>query len=93
MDGLPLFGGSQLAVNATFVSALHANGQAPRGAAQEDGAALITARRRKERRYPGWGQVPARGWSSLAWKWRKMVSGDTDLPQAAGTREGPFRRV
>ena len=24
---------------------------------------------------------------------RKMVSGDTDLPQAAGTREGPFRRV
>ena len=51
VDGLPLFGGSQLAVDATLVSALHANGQARR-AAQEDGAALITARRRKERRYP-----------------------------------------
>ena len=52
VDGLPFFGGSQLAVDATLVSALHANGQARRGAAQEDGAALITARRRKERRYP-----------------------------------------
>ena len=52
VDGLPLFGGSQLVVDATLVSALHANGQARRGAAQEDGAALITARRRKERRHP-----------------------------------------
>ena len=52
VDGLPLFGGSQLAVDATLVSALHVNGQARRGAAQEDGAALTIARRRKERRYP-----------------------------------------
>ena len=41
-----------MAVDATLVSALHANGQARRGAAQVDGAALTVARRRKERRYP-----------------------------------------
>ena len=52
VDGLRLFGGSQLVVDATLVSALHANGPARRGAVQEDGAALTIARWRKERRYP-----------------------------------------
>ena len=52
MDGVPFSGGSQLAVDATLVSVLHANGQARRGAVEEDGAALTIARRRKERRCP-----------------------------------------
>ena len=41
--------GDQLAVDTTIVSTLHANGEARR--AHEDGAALIAARRVKERRY------------------------------------------
>ena len=52
VDGLPLFAGAQLAVDTTLVSALHANGEPHRGAAAEDGVALVAARRRKERTYP-----------------------------------------
>ena len=51
-DGLPLFGGAQLAVDATLVSALKSDGTARRRAAQFDGVALLEARRRKERTYP-----------------------------------------
>ena len=52
VDGLPLFGGAQLAIDATIVSPLRGDGSARRGAAGEDGVALTAARRRKERRYP-----------------------------------------
>ena len=48
VDGLSLFGGVQLAVDTTVVSALHANGEARRNAARRDGVALEAARRRKE---------------------------------------------
>ena len=48
VDGLPLFGGVQLAVDTTLVSTLNAH----RGTADRDGAVLETARRRKQRRYP-----------------------------------------
>ena len=48
-DGLPLFGGAQLAVDTTLVWPLHADGS--RHAADSDGAVLATARRRKERTY------------------------------------------
>ena len=58
VHGLPLFGGVQLAVDITMVSALHANGEARRGAARTDGVALAAARRRKERTYP---ELTARG--------------------------------
>ena len=51
-DGLPLFHGAQLAVDATLVSALHTSGEPRPRAAGNDGAALQTARRRKERTYP-----------------------------------------
>ena len=51
VDGLPLFSGRQLAVDATLVGALHADGGARPRAANEDGAALVAARRRKERTY------------------------------------------
>ena len=47
-----LFGGVQLVVDTTVVSALHANGEARRNAARGDGVALEAARRRKERTYP-----------------------------------------
>ena len=52
VDGLPLHGGAQLAVDTTLVSALHCDGTARRGAADRDGVALDEARRRKERTYP-----------------------------------------
>ena len=51
-DGLPLFGGAQLAVDTTLVSPLHCDGSPHPGAANVDGAVLVAARRRKERTYP-----------------------------------------
>ena len=50
--GLPLFGGTQLAVDATLVSAVKADGSPQPQAAKKDGARLAEARRRKERKYP-----------------------------------------
>ena len=52
VDGLPLFGGCQLAVDTTLVCALHCDGTPHRGAADADGVAASAARRRKERTYP-----------------------------------------
>ena len=52
VNGLPLFGGSQIAVDTTLVSALHSDGTPLRGAATEDGVALRAAVLRKMRRYP-----------------------------------------
>ena len=52
VDGLPPFGGAQLAFDATIVSPLRGDGSARRGASGEDGVALAAARSRKERRYP-----------------------------------------
>ena len=51
-DGLPLFHGAQLALDATMVSALRCDGTPHRRAAEKDGAVLRAARRRKERTYP-----------------------------------------
>ena len=50
-DGLPLFGGAQLAVDTTLVSPLHCDGSPHPRAANEDGAVLQAARLR-ERTYP-----------------------------------------
>ena len=52
VDGLPLHGGAQLAVDTTLVSTLHGDGRPRKGAADRDGVALLAARKRKERRYP-----------------------------------------
>ena len=60
VDGLPLFGRWQLAVDTTLVCALHNDGRPRRGAAEMDGVALLTARRVKERRYPEFVGVQAR---------------------------------
>ena len=51
-DGLPLFGGAQLAIDTTHVCALRRDGNPTSHAAEEDGAALRRARQRKERTYP-----------------------------------------
>ena len=50
-DGLPIFGGSQLALDTTLVCALHCDGSPHTGAADMDGV-VLRAGRRKERRYP-----------------------------------------
>ena len=68
VDGLPLFGGSQLAVDA-LVSALHANSGSER---RRSGG-----RSRSHHGTPEEGTVPARGWSRWPGSGRKMVSGDT----------------
>ena len=47
VDGLPLFGGCQLAVDTT-----HFDGSPHNGAADVDGVVLQAARRRKERTHP-----------------------------------------
>ena len=52
VDGLPLHGVSQLAVDTTLVSPLRGDGLARAGAAGRDGVTLTAARRRKERRNP-----------------------------------------
>ena len=51
-DGLSLFGGAQLAIETTLVSALRRHGTATRGAANRNGVAIQAAHRRKERTYP-----------------------------------------
>ena len=51
-DGLPLYHGRQLAIDATMVSSLNGNGNPHPRAATEDGAVFRTARQRKERTYP-----------------------------------------
>ena len=43
VDGLPLFGGAQLAVDTTLVSAIQGNGEPRNGAAERDGVALAQA--------------------------------------------------
>ena len=51
-NGLPLWGGQQLAVDTTLVSPLSGSGQPCRRGGRVQGAALALARRRKERTYP-----------------------------------------
>ena len=51
-DGLPLFGGVQLAVDTTLISAGWGDGEPVPGAADRDCVALRRARRRKEATYP-----------------------------------------
>ena len=52
VDGLPIFGGSQLALDTMLVCASHCDGSPHTGAADTDGVVLQRAWRRKERRYP-----------------------------------------
>ena len=51
-EGLSIFGGVQLALDATLVSTHHGDGTLLRKSDKMDGVALQLARRRKEARYP-----------------------------------------
>ena len=51
-DGLTLWHGAQLVIDTTLVSPLRHDGSARFRAADQDGAVLMEARRRKERTYP-----------------------------------------
>ena len=51
-DGLPLFGGAQLAIDTTLVSAIQQDGTPRRGAATRNGVALLEARRKNARTCP-----------------------------------------
>ena len=51
VDGLPLHGGVQLAMDTTLVSFIRGSGEPRQGAATTDGVALTQARRRKEKTY------------------------------------------
>ena len=79
VDGLPLFSGRQLAVDATFVGALHADGSARPRAANEDGAALAAARRRKERTHPELVVVLV---GEIGGRWSARSHGEVPLEQA-----------
>ena len=48
VDGLPLHGGVQLALDTTLVSSVRGDGEPRRGAGDTDGVALLQARKRKE---------------------------------------------
>ena len=54
VDGLPIYGKAQQALDTTLVSALHCDGSARRGAAARDGVALAEARRCKQAGVRGW---------------------------------------
>ena len=72
VDGLPLFGGVQLAVDTTLVSAVQGDGVPRRGAANRDGVALASARRKKARTYP---ELVAAGLVWWCWPWRWAEDG------------------
>ena len=59
-NGLPLWGGSQLAVDTTLVSPLTSAGAPRRRSGATAGAALADARRSKERTYPEFGRASRR---------------------------------
>ena len=52
VDGLPVRGGAQVAIDTTLVCALFRDGVPRRGAARSDGVALNAARTKKEATYP-----------------------------------------
>ena len=68
-EGLSLFGGAQLAIDAT-----HGDGTARAGSATRPSAALVVARRRKERTYPELAGEGGRAGSS-SWLARSEVDG------------------
>ena len=85
-DGLPLFGGVQLAVDTTLVSVLRGDGMPRRGANQHAGVALREARARKERTYPELAREGGEGQTGGA-RWRsggQVVVGDSRLPLRSG---------
>ena len=73
VDGLPLWGGSQLAVDTTMVCPLSRDGVAQLGTATTHGKSLARARRRKERTCPKLtASMAVLGWWSWASRWEAV---------------------
>ena len=88
-DGLPLFGGVQLAVDTTLVSVLRGDSMPRRGANQHAGVALREARARKERTYPELAREGGRARLVVLWRsGEQVVVGDSRLPLRSGQRPG-----
>ena len=81
VDGLPVRGGAQVAVDTTLVCALHRDGVPRRGAAESDCVALQLARRKKE-------SAGAPGGCGDRGR-RPVVRGNTAAPQCAGDCASP----
>ena len=84
-DGLSLFHGAQLAVDTTVVSVLRRDGTPHPRCVTTDGAALETARRRKETTYP-----QLSGQSS--WSWRQRSQGGGPKSAAVSSASWPKRK-
>ena len=75
-EGLSLFGGVQLAIDATLVAAHHGDGRPLRRADTEDGVALKLARKRKVARYPELCRADGRARlvviaGEVGWRWSR----------------------
>ena len=80
VDGLPLRGGAQLAVDTTLVCALCADGTPRRGAAASDGVALKAVRRRKVATHP-----PPQLSQACRGGWGAVVKRETLFPESVGS--------
>ena len=88
VDGLPLHGGVQLAIDTTLVSAVKGDGSPQRGAADRDGVALANARRRKMRTYrTGGSRCTCSIGRSCLGGGRQVVFGGKQLCEAPGQSE------
>ena len=86
VDGLPLQGRAQFAVDTTLVCVLHADGRPRLGAAKHDGVALKVARRKNSTVYPelvGPHNRAKAGCSGSRGGW-SMVGGDQNIPEPVG---------
>ena len=69
VDGLPLFGGSQLAVDTTLVCFLHCDGSPHNGAADTDGVIFPGASAKSGDTQSWWDLAVALAWSCWLWMW------------------------
>ena len=88
-EGMSVFGGVQLALDATLVSAHHGDDTPLRKANNVDGIALQHARKRKETRYPVLCELNGRArLVVITGSGRTLVPRNQGIPARRGTREG-----
>ena len=102
-DGLPLFHGAQLAVDATIVSALKRDGSARPGGVSTPGVALVAAGYLKERTYPElvgpgararlvvFGMEVGGRWSHEAWVFLRLLARARARSEPPATRSAARR--
>ena len=94
-DGLPLFGGVQLAMDTILVFAVRGDGQPQRGASNRDGVVLTRARRRRRPPTPNLcDRAVAQSWWFWPWRvggrWSKEARTFVQLLAQARARSEPF---